>query len=108
MVKWREARQKRLRLLDPRPCIAELYDALDESVRALREIDGALRVPAAEYVPAIQDVFAILDRVLPAHCVCGHAFQLHTKAGCKSCSCDRVFGLPTALEMLSDNPTKPR
>lgn len=31
---------------------------------ALREIDQMLRVPAAEYVPAISDVFTVIDRVI--------------------------------------------
>jgi hypothetical protein len=31
---------------------------------ALMDIDHALRVPAAEYVPAIQDAFQIIDRAL--------------------------------------------
>lgn len=31
--------------------------------RVLDEIDQTLRVPAAEYVPAISDVFTIIDRV---------------------------------------------
>lgn len=109
MEKWRDARRKRLRLLDPRGCIAELWDGLEECILALRQIDTTLRVSAAEYVPAIQDAFAIIDRILPpTPCICGHALRLHTAAGCGACRCDRTFGLPHALEMPSDNPPKPR
>lgn len=60
-------------------CIAWLMNnaltiaaALDDAERelkrlrgTLREIDQTLRIPAAEYVPAIGDVFNIIDRVLP-------------------------------------------
>ena len=35
-----------------------------ELEQCIRDIDKTLRVPAAEYVPAIGDVFAIIDKVL--------------------------------------------
>lgn len=35
--------------------------ALSVAVSKLDEIDNALRVPAAEYVPAISDAFMIID-----------------------------------------------
>jgi hypothetical protein len=34
----------------------------DAAEKLVREIDRTLRVPAAEYVPAIQDVFTMIDR----------------------------------------------
>jgi len=46
LEKWREAREKRLRLLDPRPTIADLWDALaasQERVEALEELVHAER-----------------------------------------------------------------
>jgi hypothetical protein len=45
---------------------AELSGAtllMEEREAAIREIDSTLRIPAAEYVPAIGDVFSIIDRV---------------------------------------------
>ena len=45
---------------------AELSGAtilLDELTAAIRQIDQMLRVPAAEYVPAIGDVFALIDKL---------------------------------------------
>lgn len=41
--------------------ISNLTKALSVAVSKLDEIDKALRVPAAEYVPAISDAFAIID-----------------------------------------------
>lgn len=49
-------------------------DNLEEAKRentqlrqTLRQVDIALRVPAAEYVPALRDVFTVLDRCHAAH-----------------------------------------
>jgi hypothetical protein len=45
---------------------AELAGAtvlMDEREAAIREIDATLRIEAAEYVPAIGDVFTIIDRI---------------------------------------------
>lgn len=41
-----------------------LLAALEERTEALRLIDKTLRVPAAEYVPAIGDAFKIIDAAL--------------------------------------------
>jgi hypothetical protein len=46
-------------------CMASTYiEEIDSLKLALKEIDEVLRVPAAEYVPAIGDAFKIIDRVL--------------------------------------------
>lgn len=44
------------------PCLTRrLADALAEANAVIAKVDLALRVPAAEYVPAIRDAFAIID-----------------------------------------------
>lgn len=58
--------------LDALPC--QVLDVLDSERRAkakadryrtaLERVDKALTVPAAEYVPAIQDAFQIIDTAL--------------------------------------------
>jgi hypothetical protein len=42
--------------------IADLTERVHRLGSAINAIDMMLRVPAAEYVPAIQDAFAIIDR----------------------------------------------
>ena len=50
---------RRVGLQSPEKMLQEI-----ERLRAaLKLIDETLRVPAAEYVPAIQDVFLIIDKV---------------------------------------------
>lgn len=65
-----EALQARVKHLE------EMLKATDEDIevrndeiaklrKVIQQIDQTLRVPAAEYVPAIGDVFTIIDRELP-------------------------------------------
>ncbi len=44
---------------------AQMAAIVKESHDAIRDIDRVLRVDAAEFVPAIGDVFTIIDRVDP-------------------------------------------
>lgn len=75
--KWEEALDGLIAELeqakrDALPC--QVLDVLDSERRAkaradryrtaLERVNGALTVPAAEYVPAIQDAFQIIDRAL--------------------------------------------
>jgi hypothetical protein len=39
----------------------------EELLDALRTVDAILRVPAAEYVPAIRDAWDVIDAVLRRH-----------------------------------------
>jgi hypothetical protein len=41
--------------------IVQLAKERDEALTLVQRIDEALRVPAAEYVPAISDVFTMID-----------------------------------------------
>ena len=41
----------------------ECRHRIHELEQAIRKIDVTLRVPAAEYVPAIGDVFEIIDKL---------------------------------------------
>jgi hypothetical protein len=43
----------------------KLMTERDAYADALRQIDAMLTIPAAEYVPAIQDVFTLIDATLP-------------------------------------------
>ena len=43
--------------------VSELEAEVERLRAAIREIDHTLRVPAAEYVPAIGDAFTIIDRL---------------------------------------------
>lgn len=46
---------------DKETAMQERINALEDLIRT---IDSTLRVPAAEYVPAIQDVFELIDQAL--------------------------------------------
>jgi len=47
------------------PRVFESVQKENQKLReALEKIDKALRVPSAEYVPAIGDVFTIIDKAL--------------------------------------------
>lgn len=47
-----------------RESLKESWAEIERLRAGLKEIDATLRVPAAEYVPAIGDVFSIIDGVL--------------------------------------------
>ena len=57
----------------------ELINEIERLTDAIVRIDRVLRVPAAEYVPAIGDAFKIIDEVTdgnlrdnsPVRCTCG-------------------------------------
>lgn len=53
-------------LMDAAERLAEFRkNRIDQLEAALTAIDHTLRIPAAEYVPAIGDVFTIIDRCMP-------------------------------------------
>jgi hypothetical protein len=60
---------ERLAAMEARGTTEEAISALSARVAelegGLRRIDAALRVPAAEYVPAIGDAFSIIDALAP-------------------------------------------
>lgn len=51
-------------IVNDRESVKPLLDKLEEAVKVIDRIDKTLRVPAAEYVPAISDVFTIIDEFL--------------------------------------------
>ena len=44
--------------------VERLHVVNQELVKALKRIDQALQIPAAEYVPAISDVFKMIDAAI--------------------------------------------
>jgi len=45
----------------------DALEALKDAGETLRRIDHMLRIPAAEYVPAISDVFEEIDKYFTRH-----------------------------------------
>lgn len=56
---------KRCTLDELRQQVARLIAQRDRAWWTIHDIDHALRIPAAEYVPSIGDVFTLIDKLLP-------------------------------------------
>ena len=47
--------------------LAEAAEALDEALEVIRRVDQMATIPAAEYVPALADIFTLTGAFLAKH-----------------------------------------